>query len=71
MGMRGREVLRPLSELPLHACHPVNALPVPRVGQAAGRPGCVGEVVLGSSPGARPAAGQAERSLPTPPLKYL
>ena len=50
---------RPLSELPLHAVTLLTQCLSPEWGQAAGRPGCVGEVVLGSSPGARPAAGQA------------
>ena len=72
MAMRGRE--RPASLCQNCHCSRVTLLIQclsPEWGQAAGRSGCVGKVVLGSNPRARPAAGQAQRSLPIPPLKYL
>lgn len=41
---------RPLSELPLHARHPVNAVPVPRVGAGSGKVWLCG----GGGPGKQP-----------------
>lgn len=81
MGMKGSG--GPTCLLENYHCtpsHPVDSVPdaVPQRGGAAGRSRCVSLFLLwgGGRPWeaaltARPAAGQAEGSLPTPPLKYL